>query len=135
MKLLPILFACLFLLSGCSGSPSAGDVEDQVVDKLARDGMEELFSVENFEKSDGLEKDDNTYVAYVEYDLVANMSLDEYVQAVKEKSEGSPLSGMRAGLGVMALKMQYGNFKSGQSIHKEEEITLFKTEKGWRISE
>jgi len=134
MKKIVFLFAIL-LLTGCSGKPSNDEIEEQVVGNLLSDGGEEIFQIENFKKINGFEKDSKTYIADVKYDLVFRKGIKELAKHLKQESKGSPLGAFGAGFGIMALQMQYGNFKAGHRVTKEEKVTFIKTENGWRISE
>ncbi|MBO1927492.1 membrane lipoprotein lipid attachment site-containing protein [Thiomicrorhabdus sp. 6S2-11] len=131
------LVSIMLLLTACSGSPSEGDIEDQVTEKLLGDGGDEYFEIDNFEKTNGFDKDDRTYIADVKYDVVFKKSLKEIAKEMEKeaKNSGSPFGAAGAGFGVMALSMEYGNFKEGHTVTKEEKIKLIKTENGWRISE
>ncbi len=135
MKKLPLLFALFLILSGCSGKPGDNEIEKQIVENLLRDGGDEIFQVENFKKTNGFEKDSKTYIADVKYDLVFKKGIKELAQQLKKESQGTLFGAMGAGLGVMALQMQFGNFKAGHRVLKEEKVTFIKTENGWRISE
>lgn len=135
MRKLPFLFALIIILSGCSGKPSENDIEKQIVVNLLSNGGEEIFQVENFEKTNGFEKDSKTYIADVKYDLVFKKGIQELAQQLKTESQGSPFGAVGAGLGIMALQMQFGNFEAGHRIAKEEKVIFIKTENGWHISE
>jgi len=129
MKYIMYLFM-VFLLVGCAGKPSDGEVKKQIIASILSDGGEKTFNVENYEKINGYEKDSNTYVADVKYDLVFKKGMKEIAQELKQQAKGSPFG---AGLGVMVLQMQFGNFEAGHRVTNDEEITFIKTEKGWRI--
>ncbi|MDF1762998.1 MAG: lipoprotein [Oleibacter sp.] len=136
MKKLIYIFALslAFILSGCSGKPSDGEIEKQITGNLLSDGGDEIFIVENFKKTNGFEKDSKTYIADVKYELVFKKGLQELAQLLEKESQSSPFGAMGASLGMMALQMQYGNFKAGHRVEKEEKVTFIKTENGWRIN-
>lgn len=128
-----ILSLVLLLLAGCSGKPSNGEIENQVVADLL-DGMEDVYQIENFEKLNGFEQSRNTYVAEVRYDIVFKKSLREVAQDFKEAFGGSDIGNAISGLGLMGLNIKYGNFQAGHRVTKEEKILFINTENGWQIS-
>lgn len=127
------LYLLVILLVGCSGKPTDSEVEQQMVGNILSGGGSEIFQVENFQKVNGFEKDENTYIADVKYDLVFKTGVKDMAQQLEQKSEASPFSKLGAGLGIMALQMQYGNFEAGHRVTKEDKVTFIKTENGWRI--
>ena len=132
-KLLPLLL--VFLVCACTGKPSISEIEEQVVGKLLSDGADEVYAVENFEKTNGFEKSANTYIADVKYDLVFKKGIKDFALELKSDSHGSLFQQLGAGLNVMALKMQFGNFEPGQRVSRAEKVVFIKTEKGWRIDD
>lgn len=133
MKKIVYMFV-LLLLAGCSGKPGSSEIEQQIVESLLKDGVEEIFKVENFEKINGFEKDHNIYIADIKYDLVFKKGIKELSHQLKQESSENPLAAF-GGIGfIMALQMQYGNFEAGNRVTKEEKVELIKTENGWRIS-
>ncbi|MFD0949909.1 hypothetical protein ACFQ0F_05825 [Paraperlucidibaca wandonensis] len=135
MKKLTFLFVLIFALIGCSDKPSDNEIEEQIVGNLLSNGGDEIFRIENFEKTNGFEKDSKTYIADVKYELVFKKSLHEVAQQLKQESQESPFGRMGAELGVMALKMQFGSFEAGHKVSKEEKISFNKTENGWQVAE
>lgn len=125
----------MLILLGCSGKPSDVEIESLFVENLLKDGGEQLFQIDNFEKTNGFEKDSKNYIADVKYDLVFVKSLSEISERLVLESKHNILNSLGAGIGLLSLKVQYGNFKAGHRITKEEKVTFIKTEKGWRISQ
>lgn len=120
------------LLTACSSKPGVDELKQLVAADLGATGPQAIFLVENFQKTNGYEKDDRHYVAEVNYDLVFQKSLkDIAVQAQNEP--GGPLEKMGKGMGLMTLGLLYGDFKAGDRLHREQAVTLIKTEQGWRI--
>lgn len=93
-----------------------------------------MYLIENFEKTNGFEKDSKTYIADVKYVIVFKKGVAELSEDLKRKSQGSAFGEMGTAFGVLALQMQYGNFKAGHRVEKEDKIVFIKTENGWRIS-
>jgi hypothetical protein len=125
------LMAILFL-AGCSGTPGEGAIEKQVAQQLYHNGSDRIYRLDNFEKLRGYEKD-GTYVATVEYDLVFKKSYEQASEEANQRSSGSPLNMIGAGMGLFALKLQYGNFKAGEVVHRQQQVTLVKTDQGWML--
>ncbi|HEB60165.1 MAG TPA: hypothetical protein ENJ01_13155 [Gammaproteobacteria bacterium] len=121
------------LLVACSNVPGEAEVAELVRNRLLGEGDNAYLSVENFEKLNGYEKDANHYVVQVRYQLVFHKSLDEISAELEAQSGDSILDQMSAGLGLMALRIRYGDFKAGDRFPVEEDVTLIRTEKGWRI--
>ena len=133
---LPILFAgaLLAILAGCSGKPSTGELRSELQVQLDRLGMADVCEVDKVERVNGFEKDDKTYVADVKYDLVFKKSLQEWARDLEKKAGSAQGGQFAAGLGVLAMKMQFGDFTKGQRTTQSAKLTLIKTENGWRIA-
>lgn len=130
------LYICaLLILAGCSGKPSSNEMAQQIEASLQGNGGADLFKIENFQKLNGFEKDNNTYIADVRYDLVFKKGIKEIAQQLQQDAKTSPLGTFAAGFGVLALQMQYGEFKAGHRVPKEDKVTFIHTENGWRIDE
>lgn len=125
----------LLLLAGCSDIPAEAEVAELVRARVLGEGENDYLSIEDFEKLNGYEKDDNRYVVQVRYQLVFHKSLEEIAAELEARSGDSVLDQMSAGLGVMALRIKYGDFKAGDRFPVSEDLTLIRTEKGWRILE
>lgn len=129
------VFICamvLLMLLACSVKPSDREIESQVIHNLMSEGGSDIFVIENFQKTDGFERNDKTYVAYVSYELVFKKGLKELREDFKaEKGLGSVMSE----IAVLMLMAQYGNFEAGFKILKKEKVVLMKTEKGWHVVE
>ena len=121
----------LFVLAGCSSKPSSGDIEDQVIKNLLRDGLGEIIAIENFEKINGYEKDSRTYTAEIEYDVVFIEGLEGIAKMASNEAQGSPLDAMQAGLVIVMLRMKFGNFDAGYRFRKTENVTFVDSENGW----
>lgn len=135
MKKFLMIFAMALCLVGCGNKPSDSEIKNQVVGNIMSDGGDDLFKVENFKKTNGFERDEKTYIADVEYDLVFKKGLREIAQQIRQESRGSLFGDMGAGMATMALKMEYGDFEAGHRVGKTDKVVFIKTEKGWRIDE
>jgi len=133
-KLFTVLLLAL-LLTACSKKPTVDEMQQQVEVTLQEDGRDQFFSVENFQKTNGFQQSDNIYVADVKYDLVFKKDFDELIAEMKRQASDNPSLVLTNGMSSMALRLQYGDFKAGQRVTKEEKITFIKTEQGWRIEQ
>ncbi len=135
--MLPWLSALLpmLLLAACSGVPGEGEVEELVREKLLGEGANAYLEIENFARLNGYEKGDNHYVVQVRYELVFLKGLEEIAADLEAQAGESVLDQMSAGLGLLALRIKYGDFRAGARFPVEEDIPLVRTEKGWRIFE
>ncbi len=130
-RALTALFLAM-LLTACSGKPSVDELQQLVSIELNATGSDAIYTIENFTKINGYEKDDRHYVAEVSYDLVFRKGLQD-VAVEAEQAPGGPLEKMTQGMGLMTLGLLYGDFKAGDRLPQKKAITLIKTENGWRI--
>ena len=135
IALIPLL---LMLLTACARPPAGEEIERLVVAAVEADPTTtELFSVENFAKVNGFQESDNVYYADVTYDLVFRKGLDQYADEVGSRA-GDPkqlLGALGEAAGVVALRMEYGEFKRGDRRPVARKVRLIRTEKGWRLDD
>ena len=122
-----ILFLSILLLAGCSNKPSDSDISAQISQVLLANGADEFFTVDEVQKTNGFEKNKDTYIADIQYTLTFKVNADE--AKAKLKQSGSLQDMMQ----MMMYQMQYGDFKAGAHITKEEKVTFIHTENGWQI--
>ena len=135
MKKIITLLLLSVLLAACSGVPDDKDIETMVRTTLLTDGLDDLFTMENFNKANGFRKSDNVYIVDVEYDLVFQKSFIDVVREIRKDPTG-PQYGMFGSKFILtAIQSNFGQFETGDRIHKAEKITLHKTEKGWQVAE
>ena len=120
-------------LAACSGKPSVSEIRDQVASRLQAEGRDRLFEIRNFRKRNGFRKDDHTYIADVEYELVFRKSLADLQDELEKDAQDSPFRALSSSVEIMALKLKYGNFRAGDHLARKDKLTLIKTEQGWRI--
>lgn len=130
-----VVAVLLAVLSACTGKPGSGEIEALVLHNYYKNGGEELYGIENFEKTNGFEKSKNTYIADVKYILVFKKGIRDMAKQLKQESKHDMVGALDAGLGVVALRLKYGDFKAGFRVHKQEKLTLINTEKGWRLDQ
>ena len=135
MKKIITLLLLSVLLAACSGVPDDKDIETMVRTTLLTDGLDDLFTMENFNKANGFRESDNVYIVDVEYDLVFQKSFIDVVREIRKDPTG-PQYGMFGSKFILtAIQSNFGQFETGDRIHKAEKITLHKTEKGWQVAE
>ena len=132
-KIIVLLLAAL--LAACSGVPDNKEIETMVRASLLTDGLDDLFTMENFAKTNGFRESDNVYIVDVEYELVFQKSFIEVVKEIREDPTG-PQYGMFGSKFILtAIQSNFGQFEVGDRIQKTDKITLHKTEKGWQVAE
>jgi hypothetical protein len=131
MKKISLLILLIFVLAGCSDIPDESEIQRQLLEQKLDNGVDTIFGIESFEKTNGYEKSPTIYIADVQYEIVFRKGLNELK---KELVVGnSPLESMQAELFFASLAMQYGNFEAGYRVQRTEKITFLKTENGWMI--
>ena len=131
----PLLFFVLIglLLSACAGRPGDAVVRKELEARLHKEGLDALFRLENLQRLNGYALDDNRYVVQVKYDLVFTRDYADLAQEAKQTANDAPLAGFMGAMTLLALQMQYGNFKAGERITREADLTFVRSEKGWRL--
>ena len=127
MKRLFVPLLALLLLAACANRPGEGEIQRQVTERLLSEGGD-LYTVENFRKTNGFEPSQNTYAADLEYDLVFKKSLADLALNLRKRDDP-----VLAGLDLVALGLKYGQFQAGERQHHTEKVTFFKTEQGWLL--
>jgi hypothetical protein len=120
------------LLSACSGVPGDEEIEILVRDNLLTDGLGDLFSLENFQKTNGFRESDNVYIVDVEYDLVFQKSFIDVVKEIRANPTGPQYGMFGSKLVLTAIQSNFGQFEVGDKIHKVEKVRLHRTEQGWQ---
>lgn len=125
MKFLTIILLAI-ALTACSGKPSDGDIKAQYIENAMKGKDPSLSGIENFEKVNGFQKDERTYIADVKFDVIFKKSFDEVAKETKRDFGGM--------LKLTALEETMGRFKAGHKISYEDKLTFTKTEKGWILN-
>jgi len=132
-KIIVLLLAAL--LAACSGVPDNREIETMVRDSLLTDGLDDLFTMESFTKTNGFRESDNVYIVDVEYELVFQKSFVDVVKEIREDPTG-PQYGMFGSKFILtAIQSNFGQFEVGDRIQKTDKVTLHKTEQGWQLAE
>ena len=122
------------LLSACSDTPSARNIESMLEQQL-NSQYSELFDIEQLEKLNGWQDDEQHYTAEVSYTLKFNKSFSAYMNEQTDKP-GNALEKVTAGIAAGMLKLQYGDFKEGETYQvKSQKLSFRMTEKGWALSD
>ena len=129
--------ATLYLLAGflvaCSPIPEDAEIRRLFTEHKLSNGFGDLFSVEDFKKLNGFLKSENIYIVDVAYDLAFKKSLGDVLTEISEDPVGPQYGVFGSKFIAYTIKANFGNFSAGDRIHREEKITLIKTEKGWLI--
>lgn len=129
MRRLVTLVLLTLMLAACSSKPDEQAIREQVTARLLSGERTAIFEVRNFRKSNGFPRDENTYIAEVEYDLYFKVGLREAARALQPQS-GSIFS---AGVASAMLGLTYGDFKAGDIQHRKERVQFVRSEQGWQL--
>lgn len=132
MKKISLVLLSLALVA-CSGKPSDRQIEQLVSAVILSDGGAETYELSDFEKTNGLAKNEQLYIADIRYQLTFKKGFDELSDQVINEPGDSPFETVGAGFKLMTMRMQFGDFKAGDSIIKEDRVQLVNTEEGWRL--
>jgi hypothetical protein len=130
------LVLLVVLIGACTpGVPDDQRLEAMFRDHLLSDGLGDLFSMDKFVKTNGFRQSENVYIASVEYDLVFQKSFFDVVREIREDPTGPQYGLFGSKLLITAIQSNFGQFETGDRIHKIEKITLHNTEQGWQLAE
>ena len=132
-RILSVALAAL-LLAGCSNKPGDEEIESLLREEVLSEGLGDLFTLENFSRTNGFRESDNVYIVDVEYDLVFQKGFAEVVEEIRADPTGPKYGVFGSKLILAAIQSSFGQFEAGDKIHKPEKVTLHNTEKGWRIA-
>lgn len=128
-----IVFLLVGLLAACSPLPDDAEIEDIFTRHKLSDGFGDLFSVQAFRKTNGFHKSDKIYVVDIEYDLAFKKGLGDVLEEISEDPVGPQYGVFGSKFIAYTIRDNFGNFSAGDRIHREEKITLIKTEQGWQL--
>jgi len=135
MKRIIVLLLAASLVACYGVVPDNREIETMVRNSLLTDGLDDLFTMENFTKANGFRQSDNVYIVDVEYDLVFLKSFVDVVREIRKDPTGPQYGIFGSKFILTAIQSNFGQFETGDRIHKTDKITLHKTEKGWQIAE
>lgn len=125
------LYSLLFLLLlGCSDTPSHHQVTTMITKAISTPNF---YTVENVKKLNGWQEGDY-YVTEAQYDIVFTTSLKQITQEIEKESKDNFFAGMLGMGGLLALKVNFGDFNKGDTINVQKTFYFIETEQGWRLS-
>ncbi|WP_421859331.1 hypothetical protein [Marinobacter salarius] len=80
-------FVALLFLSGCSNPPADPEVENFLVNRHESTPLSEVSSIFGIKILNGIRKDEVTYTADVEYQLVADISYSDFERIHEQELE------------------------------------------------
>ena len=130
-----ILLSLALLLAACSDLPEDREIQDMLRAHILSDGMDGLFALENFARTNGFRESDNVYIVDVEYDLVFQKSFAEVIDEIRADPTGPQYGPFGSKLLLMAIQSNFGNFEAGDRLHKQQKVRLHRTDrKGWMVA-
>ncbi len=130
-----ILLTLLIIFAGCSGTPGSRNIENKVEASLLQGGFDKVWTINRVDHVNGLQKDETTYVAIVEYDLTFKMDLNEFTETDIDLGTESAVGIFEAVEVIGQMAAKFGDFEAGDSFTLEDEFTFIKMDKGWELIE
>lgn len=136
-----ISFVVLLLLAvtayGCSSKPDASYVEKEVKAAFASVNLDKVTEIKNFKKVNGFEKDSNTYVVDVTYDILLKVSARNFFAKLKELGAENKMVREMLPMNMVSEQVTsaiFGsNFKEGDERTITQQLTFIKTDNGWIV--
>ena len=136
MKRILVVVALALFAGGCgSNMPQEKAIETLVRDSLLSDGLGDLFTMENFAKTNGFRESDNVYIVDVKYDLVFQKSFIDVVREIRADPTGPQYGVFGSKFILSAIQSNFGQFDVGDRIQKVDKVRLHNTEQGWQSAE
>ena len=138
MKKLLVILVLALTLGGCADKikiPEDQAIETLVRDSLLTDGLGDLFTIENFAKTNGFRESENVYIVDVKYDLVFQKSFIDVVREIRADPTGPQYGVFGSKFILSAIQSNFGQFDVGDRIQKVDKIRLHNTEQGWQIAQ
>ncbi|HEX5792467.1 MAG TPA: hypothetical protein VFY01_04275 [Rheinheimera sp.] len=136
MTMIRILTAALLamIVTACSDTPGEAKLA-QLLQQRFDAQYDELIDVAAVKKINGWSDNDSHYTAEVSYTIEFKQSFKAYMDKQTAKP-GNPLEKMASGMAAGMLKLQYGDFNTGDEYQvKQQTLTLRKTENGWVLTD
>jgi len=135
-------------LTGCARTPSEGEIRRLVLAEIIDQDLRQFVEISEFQKTNGYEPGSNSYVADIRYkvtfrksfaDMAADLQkeVDAAGTGAGQSSAERTITGAAnavAGIGLLALAFQYGEFQAGDSFERNDRVSFIKTENGWQLS-
>lgn len=134
MLRLLVVTLVMFTVTACSDKP--GDTRlKQLLQQQFDAKYEGLVDISEVKKINGWSDNDSHYTAEVSYTIEFKQSFKAYMDKQTAKP-GNPLEKMASGMAAGMLKLQYGDFSTGDEYQvKQQTLTLRKTENGWVLTD
>lgn len=125
-KLLVVAF--LIAVTGCSNAPGQSELKKQVLPTLGQDisMYAEIVEPQSISKTNGRRIDDQTYVIYFNYEVVAKRNLSF--------SKNGNDNTMVENFAVSGLFRSCGSIRKGYGAVHDGSATFIKTENGWVLA-
>ena len=141
-------FCLVAALTACARTPSEGEIRRLVLAEAIDQDLAQFVEISEFRKTNGYEPGSNSYVADIQYKVTfrkrfAEMAADLEKEAAAANSAAGRSNAERAvagaanavaGIGLLALAFQYGEFQAGDSFERSDRVSFIKTENGWQLS-
>ncbi len=126
-------FGALALVAGlvaCSGAPSDSDFESVIQASWSESAW---FELQDVDVADSWAAGEGRWSAEVRFVLRATADAAEFEKTLEEAKRGAQGFGaMQLEMTGAAMRMQFGQFREGDEFEMTREITLAKSERGWR---
>ena len=124
--------AFALLLAACSRAPGADDAEKALQAELKSSHLQDLLAIEDVEKKNGYADGEHRYALEIDYTLRAKQNLSDYMDQIKGDENLSALDRFATIMALSALRIEHGNFKKGDTFHRQRTLTFRETENGWQ---
>lgn len=123
------------LLGGCSDAPDDGMIRDALNQELKQAHLNELFQVTEVDITGRYPEDDNHQALDIRYTMTAQRDLSAYNKAVKRDQERDAMDRFAMVMALAAVRVEFGNFKEGDTFDQERRLILERSEEGWRVQQ
>lgn len=129
-----LLLSLSVLLSGCfdSHKPNLEQISSDSK-QFFNNEFQGIFLADKATKENGYNENDNHYVAEMSIQATAQISLDDYLMALKDNDSYTPLQKARIALQVSLLKLTLPEFERGDHLTFKRRFLFIKTDNGWQL--
>ncbi|MDX1804894.1 MAG: hypothetical protein R3292_12500, partial [Alcanivorax sp.] len=100
--------------------------------ELKSSHLQDLLAIEDVEKQNGYEAGEHRYTLEIDYKLRAKQNLSDYIDQIKGDDNLPALDRFATIMALSALRIEHGNFKKGDTFHRQRTLTFHDTENGWQ---
>lgn len=135
MKSLLSLLAVLFFVAACSGKPNDTQISQALENEMSKVGIAPFYIIKDFQKTNGVEKDEKTYIADVVY--VVAMKEDAWSESnlskVKpELKRGGTIDRKKV---INTAAEFFRMLVAARGMRVTEKLTLIQSDNGWIIND